>query len=140
HIVDALDDAAVDHPGADAGEGDEHHRWGEDIAADWREYRRQREHHAHIEARLNRGYGAGNWRHVDRLRVRVLLRDLIRFEAEEQRNAIIAITFPLWSGDSKDHKAAAREGNRRRTKYLNELAKAAGQETSDLLLSGEQLI
>ena len=69
-----------------------------------------------------------------------MLRDLPRFDAEDQMQLITAITFPHWGGDSKNPKESARQGNRKRTKYLDALGKAAGGEgASELLTTGEQL-
>lgn len=62
-------------------------------------------------------------------------------QAEAQMQLITAITFPHWSGDSNNAKAAAREGNRKRTKYLRELRKAAGSDGGvDVLTTGDQLV
>jgi hypothetical protein len=45
---------------------------------------------------------------------------------------IDAITYPNWAGDSKDYKAAQREGRRKRRKYLQGLHRiiAGGDEFS----------
>jgi hypothetical protein len=48
-----------------------------------------------------------------------------KLQARRQIRAIDAITYPLWSGDSKNYKAAAREGRRLRRKYMQDLHRQA---------------
>jgi hypothetical protein len=63
------------------------------------------------------------------------------FEAQDQLRLITAITFPHWSGDSKNPKESHRQGNRKRSRYLETLRRAARFEPGyTLLTSGEQLV
>lgn len=78
---------------------------------------------------------------------RGLVEHLPRLEAQHDLRALSLITFPNWSGESSNAKQAAREGTRKRKKFLQVLqrqARGLGEfdevDGQDILRSGDDVI
>lgn len=57
--------------------------------------------------------------------LRDLARRLSQLEAKADLRLLSVVTFPHWSGESKNHKAAAREGDRKRRKFVQHMERLA---------------